>query len=81
MLSWWAVDDQGADADKVLEVLPKAVELDQLAAQGPIEALVAKGREAEVPPPVIMESAMAAYREVEQQNSRKGLLRRLFGGR
>lgn len=32
-------------------------------------------------PPEIMEAAMAAYREVEQQNRRKSLLRRLFGGR
>lgn len=80
MLSWWTVSDEGAGRDKVLEVLHKAVELEELAARGPVEAMVAKGRESEVMPPEIMEAAMAAYQEIEQRNKRKGLLRRLFGG-
>ncbi len=81
MLSWWSVSDEGAGRDKVLEVLHKALELEELAARGPTEALLAKGRESEVMPPEVMEAGMAALRELEQRNRRKGLLRRLFGRR
>jgi hypothetical protein len=81
MLSWWVVRDEGAGSDKVLEVLDKALDLDELAARGPAEAIRAKGRESEVMPPEIMQAAMAAYRGVEQRSRRKGLLRRLFGSR
>lgn len=80
MLTWWSFDDEGAGRDKVLEVLHKALELEELAARGPAEAMLAKGRESEVMPPEIMEAATAALREVEQRNRRKGLLRRLLGG-
>lgn len=80
MLTWWSVDDEGAEKDKVLEVLHKALELEELAAMGPAEAILAKGRESEVMPPEVMEAAMAAYREVERRSTRKGLLRRLLGG-
>lgn len=43
MLSWWAVSDEGAGRDKVLEVLDKALELEELATRGPAEAILAKG--------------------------------------
>ncbi len=79
MLRWHAVGGEGADAHKVLEVLRKAVELDELAAQGPGAAIVAKVREAEVRPAEIRE-AMDKAIKAEQRRSRKGLLRRLFGG-
>lgn len=75
-----SVGDEGADADKVLEVLHKAVELDEFAARDPVEGIVAKGRESEVLPPEIREAMVAAYLEAEQRTKRKGLLWRLFGG-
>lgn len=74
----WVEGDEGAPPERCLQVLAKAAELEQLASQGPLEAIAAKARESELLPPEIGAAMIRTFEEA-QKTKRKGLLGRLFG--